>query len=295
MRRRGSFWAIVLLASVSFAQQPHEANDKPVTLSISIVHKKGEAGPDLEPADFRLREGRQEHQILSLRKAKALPRRVILLIDASNSSSNAFEFQRHIALEAARHLSRPGDQVKVIGFGSTIEVAGEFTDDLTLVKQQVLKLQPAGGTALYDALSYSAREVFLKGLAGQRYQPAIILISDGGENNSTISRDEALDMLIRAGAPVYSLGPGPVPSLVRSSRDWQRAIKLGGDTGGASFNIARSRNVDQAMAAIRQLLDNRYELSYLPSSGAERASIKLEVRGHKSLELAYPALRPRND
>jgi Ca-activated chloride channel homolog len=94
----------------------------------------------------------------------------------------------------------------VIGFDVTPEVTQDFTDNTEKLAHGVRELRPGGGTALYDALYYACRDKLLEEGAGTApTRRAIILLSDGEDNQSHVTREEAIEMAQRAEAIVYTI------------------------------------------------------------------------------------------
>src|SRR5215469_11241540 len=199
------------------AADPADNNDQPlptikartdeVNVVFTVMDKKGRHITDLKQNDFRVvDDNKPPDQIRSFQAETNLPLMVGLLIDASNSVRDRFKFEQESAIEFLNqtiHLQK--DKAFVVGFDVTPEVTQDFTDNTEALAHGVHDLRPGGGTALYDALYFACRDKLLKVSKGVTVRRAIILLSDGDDNQSHVSREEAIEMAQRAEAIVYTI------------------------------------------------------------------------------------------
>ena len=138
-----------------------------------------------------------------------MPLRVGLLIDASYSISDRFEFEQRAAAEFLRQIIRPAtDQAFVLAFDEVSDVTQDFTGDSARLNHGISVIRPGGGTALWDAVFYACRDKLLKEHAessSTTLRKAIIVVSDGADNQSRVSRSQAVEMAQRAGVIVYTV------------------------------------------------------------------------------------------
>src|SRR6202007_1298588 len=126
-----------------------------------------------------------------------------LLIDASNSIRDRFKFEQEAAIEFLNQTIRQRyDRAFFVGFDATPEVTQDFTDSTEKLPIGVRALRPGGGTALFDALYFACRDKLLKAPQNTPSRRAIILLSDGDDNLSHVTREEAIEMAERAEAIV---------------------------------------------------------------------------------------------
>ena len=138
-------------------------------------------------------------KIRSFSSQTDLPLQVALLVDASNSVRDRFKFEQEAAIEFLNQIIRPNyDKAFVVGFDATPEVTQDFTDSSELLAKGVRALRPGGGTAMYDAIYFACRDKLLKAPRTGPLRRAIILLSDGDDNLSHVSREEAIEMAERA-------------------------------------------------------------------------------------------------
>ncbi len=129
--------------------------------------------------------------------------RVGLLIDASNSIRDRFRFEQDAAVEFLHQVVRPkSDQAFVIGFDSVSDLTQDYTDNTDALAHGVRVLRPGGGTALHDAV-FQASEKLAKAPVRGPSRRAIILLSDGDDNQSRHTREEAIEAALRAEVIIY--------------------------------------------------------------------------------------------
>jgi Ca-activated chloride channel homolog len=235
-----------------------------VNVVFTVTDKHGKLITDLKQADFHfVDDNKPAVEIRSFSAETNLPLQVALLIDASNSVRDRFKFEQESAIEFLNQTVRRGyDQAMVVGFDVTPEVTQEFTDDPEKLEHGVRALRPGGGTALYDALYYACRERLLKkGHAGASRR-AIILLSDGEDNQSHVTREEAIEMAQRAEAIVYTISTNVSGTKGTGDKVLERIADA---TGGRAFFPFQIRDVANDFAEIQQELRSQYAVSYKPA------------------------------
>jgi VWFA-related protein len=235
-----------------------------VSVVFTVTDKHNRYVKDLTKKDFAvLDDQRPVINFRSFRRETDLPLQVGLLIDASNSIRDRFKFEQESAIEFLNQTIRPKyDQAFVVGFDVTPEVTQDFTDDTNALAQGVRLLRPGGGTALYDALFYACRDKLMKSNQSSSVRRAIILVSDGEDNSSHVTREEAIEMALRANTIVYTISTN-FPSGGSGDKVLQRIAEA---TGGRAFEPFQLTEVANAFAEIQDDLRSQYELSYRPEN-----------------------------
>ncbi|HET7872335.1 MAG TPA: VWA domain-containing protein, partial [Terriglobales bacterium] len=199
------------------AATPNNGNDEPykftqradeVNVIFTVTDKHGKFVKDLKQNDFRVLDNNlPPRQITHFEAETDLPLRVGLLIDASNSIRDRFLFEQQAATEFLQQIIRPkSDRAFVLAFDEVPEVTQDFSGDLDRLTRGIKVIQPGGGTALWDAVFYACRDKLLKeNSPSGPVRKAIILVSDGDDNQSRVLRQEAFDMAQRAGVIVYTI------------------------------------------------------------------------------------------
>ena len=235
-----------------------------VNVVFTVTDKHGRRITDLKQNDFRIvDDNKPPDEIRSFHAETNLPLQVGLLIDASNSVRDRFKFEQESAIEFLNQIIHPQrDKAFVIGFDVTPEVTQDFTDNTEALAHGVHDLRPGGGTALYDALYYACRDKLLKTAKGQTVRRAIILLSDGDDNQSHVTREEAIEMAQRAEAIVYTISTNV--SGTKGSGD-KVLERIADATGGRAFFPFQLRDVANDFAEIQDELRSQYYVSYKPA------------------------------
>ena len=235
-----------------------------VNVVFTVTDKHGRRITDLKQSDFRvLDDNKPPQEIRSFHAETNLPLQVGLLIDASNSVRDRFKFEQQSAIEFLNQTIHPRyDQAFVVGFDVTPEVTQDFTDNTEKLAHGVHELRPGGGTALYDALYFACRDKLLKAPKSATVRRAIILLSDGEDNQSHVTREEAIEMAQRAEAIVYTISTNVSGTKGAGDKVLERIADA---TGGRPFFPFQIRDVANAFAEIQEELRSQYAVSYKPA------------------------------
>ncbi len=235
-----------------------------VNVVFTVMDKKGHRITDLKQRDFNVvDDNKPPEEIRSFHAETNLPLQVGLLIDASNSVRDRFKFEQESAIEFLNQIIHPQrDQAFVVGFDVTPEVTQDFTDNTEALAHGVHDLRPGGGTALYDAIYFACRDKLLKASKGQTVRRAIILLSDGDDNQSHVTREEAIEMAQRAEAIIYAISTNVSGSKGQGDKVLERIADA---TGGRAFFPFQIRDVANDFAEIQEELRSQYAISYKPA------------------------------
>jgi VWFA-related protein len=234
-----------------------------VNVVFTVVDKDGRFVRDLKQDQFRILDNnRPPRQITSFSAQTNLPLHVGLLIDASNSIRDRFQFEKDAASEFLYEVIRPkSDRAFVLAFDETWDVTQDFTGDLDKLRTGVKAIVAGGGTALWDAVYFACRDKLMKEPATSAVRRAIILVSDGDDNQSRVLRKEAVDMAQRAEVIIYTIST----SLMNTHTKGDDNLKaLAEATGGRAFFPVKLDDVVAAFDDIQQELRSQYSVSYRP-------------------------------
>ncbi|MFZ0418312.1 MAG: VWA domain-containing protein [Candidatus Sulfotelmatobacter sp.] len=235
-----------------------------VNVVFTVTDKHGKRVTDLKQADFHfVDDNRPVADIRSFHAETNLPLQVGLLIDASASVRDRFKFEQESAIEFLNQTVRKHyDEAFVVGFDVTPEVTQDFTDDTEKLAHGVRELRPGGGTAMYDALYYACRDKLLKQPQKGPVRRAIILLSDGEDNQSHVTREEAIEMAQRADSIIYTISTNVSGTKGAGDKVLERMADA---TGGRAFFPFQIRDVTNAFAEIQDELRSQYDVSYKPA------------------------------
>src|SRR5258705_6702585 len=235
-----------------------------VNVVFTVTDKHGRYVKDLKKEDFKVvDDAKPAEEIKDFRNQTDLPLQVGLLVDASNSVRDRFKFEQESAIEFLNQTIRPHyDSAFIVGFDVTPEVTQDFTDNTEHLSRGVRALRPGGGTAMFDALYFSCRDKLLKAPRSGPVRRAIILLSDGDDNQSHVTREEAIEMAPRAEVIVYTISTNV--SGTKGSGD-KVLERIADATGGHAFFPFQIREVADAFAQIQDELRSQYAISYKPA------------------------------
>src|SRR6266567_4696695 len=255
-----------------------------VSVVFTVTDKHNHYVKDLGKGDFKVVDDEKPvEEIRSFRRETELPLRVGLLIDASNSIRDRFKFEQESAIEFLNDtVRRRYDQAFIIGFDDKPELTQDFTDKTESLAHGVRELHPGGGTALYDALYFACRDKLLKASKSTTVRRAIILLSVGDDNQSHVTREEAIEMAQRAEAIVYTISTNVSGTKGAGDKVLERIADA---TGGRAFFPFQIRDVANAFAEIQDELRSQYAVSYKPAdlkADGHYRTIEIEANDRKN-------------
>jgi VWFA-related protein len=236
-----------------------------VYLIFTVTDSKGHFIKDLQLGDFALLDDQKAPaQIFSFQQQTNLPLRVGLLIDTSTSIRRRFEFEQQAATEFILDTIHPrSDKAFVMGFDVAPDLKQDWTNDLDKLNTGISALRPGGGTALYDAVYTACRDKLLGSARGQEpTRKAIVLVSDGNDNQSRVYLDEAIKMCQRAETIVYAISTNTSPSRERGDDVLKKIAEA---TGGIPFYPQRLEDITNGFHDIGEELRSQYALAYRPA------------------------------
>ena len=237
-----------------------------VNVVFTVTDKHKRFVKNLSQADFRvLDDGKPPQALVHFRRETDLPLRVALLVDASSSIRERFKFEQEASIEFFSQIIRPKfDKAMVVGFDSTSEVTQDFTDQTELLSKGVRLLRPGGGTAMFDALYFACRDKLAKSDPGMAVRRAVVILSDGEDNQSHASREEAIEMALRAEVVVYAISTNITSS---GDRPGDKVLeRIAEATGGRVFFPFRLEDVANDFSAIQDELRSQYAIAYKPAA-----------------------------
>jgi VWFA-related protein len=235
-----------------------------VNVVFTVSDKRGKFVNDLKKDDFHVIDDNKPAQsIRSFRSETNLPLRVGLLVDASNSIRDRFKFEQEAAIEFLNQIIHQQDQAFVLGFDTTPEVTQNFTNNTEALSRGVRMLRPGGGTAMYDAIYYACRdEIMAKDKSNIETRRAMILLSDGDDNQSRVSREEAVEMAQKAEVIIYTISTNSSGMRLKGDKVLEHFAE---ETGGRAFFPFKVQDVSDAFLQIQDELRSQYALSYKPA------------------------------
>ena len=235
-----------------------------VNVVFTVTDKHNHYVKDLKAADFRVLDNRMPPaSVRNFSSETNLPLRVGLLVDSSNSIRDRFRFEQQAAIEFLNQIiHQDRDQAFVLGFDTTPEITQDFSGNTEKLANGVRMLRPGGGTAMYDAVYGACRDKLQKQNTPGGLRRAIILVSDGEDNQSRVTRDDAIEEAQRAAVIIYTISTNVSGTKSRGDKILEAMADA---TGGRAFFPFKIEEVSDAFSQIQEELRSQYAISYKPA------------------------------
>ena len=325
MRRLVIFALSTALLAQTPAKKPAPEEELPAPIQVNVdvvnilaaVHdKRGGLVGNLNKEDFNVLEDGQPQTIKYFTRETDLPLTMGLLVDVSNSQSNLIGIERDAASQFFAKVLRKKDEAFLISFGEESELLQDYTNSARLLEEGLKQLRVSSGvsgfgpgpvptagqprgTVLYDAVYLAAKEK-LRAEVGRK---AIILITDGVDEGSRLTRAQAIEEAQKSDAVIYSIyyvDPGFYNRFGGFGGGGGEAElrRMSDETGGRVFRVDRKHPLDEVFQELQDEMRSQYAIGYTPSNDAKDGSYrKLELRlANKDLKAqarkGYYAIKP---
>ncbi len=234
-----------------------------VELFTSVVDGRGHPVEGLKKEDFTVLEDGARQQVRRFELVKDVPIYAGILLDTSASMSEAGKLDEAVkgALRFFQKVITPKDRASVITFSDQPNLAVRFTNDESVLAGGLAGLKADGNTTLYDSIIYSL--YYFGGIKGKR---AIILLSDGKDEGSHYSFNDALEYARRSGVSIYTVG---IELSTQEADVRLKLSRLADETGGRVFFISKASEVERIYDVIQNELRSQYLLAYQSSKEKE--------------------------
>ncbi|MCP5116386.1 MAG: VWA domain-containing protein [bacterium] len=261
-----------------------------VNVLCSVRDKRGGLISNLSQEDFLITEDGSEQEIRYFARETDLPLTIGMLIDVSKSQENLIETEKFAGSRFFSEVLRMKDMAFLISFGVEVELLQDFTGSPRLLREGLdeLRLNAAvggvlpgpvptanrKGTVLYDAI-FLAAEDRLKREVGRK---VIVLISDGMDYGSTMSKHRAIEAAQRSDAIIYSIYYAD-PRYQQFGHGYGDLKKMSQETGGRVFRVSRKNSLEYIFQEIQDEMRSQYSIGYTPTNNNKDGSYrKLEIK-----------------
>jgi len=289
----GALSAALWSGQQTAAPPPVQQADEPARISVDVTRvnmlftvtdKKGRFVTDLGREDFEVVEGKKPQTIQEFTAESDLPLRLGILIDTSNSVRDRFRFEQDAAGEFLRTVMRAHlDKAILVRFDTRAELVTDLIDDPQKLEAGIRDLRPGGGTALYDAIFYACRDKLALDQPRTKFRRAIVIVSDGDDNQSDYTREQALEMAQKADVVIYAIST----NSSRADTEGDKVLKyFTSETGGRAFFPFQVEDMAQSFENIANELRHQYNLLYRPEpllTDGQWHAVNLRVKGRKDL------------
>ena len=292
-----ALWAAQQPPTAKTPQQPTSAPteraDEPARISVDVTRvqmlftvqdKHGRFVTDLGKDDFEVLENKRPQRIADFTAESDLPLRLAILIDTSNSIRERFRFEQDAAVEFLKSVMKSSaDKAMIVSFDTKPELVTDLIDNPERLEDGIRRLHPGGGTALYDAIYYACRDKLAMDQPRHKFRRAMVVVSDGEDNQSDFTRDQALEMAQKADVVIYAIST----NISRAETDGDKVLRyLTQETGGQPFFPFKVEDLAQSFENIANQLTHQYNLLYRPEpliTDGLWHNVQLRVRGRKDL------------
>jgi VWFA-related protein len=235
-----------------------------VNVFFTATDKHGKFVKHLDKKDFQVLDDHKPPQsIVDFRSETDLPLRVGFLVDSSGSVRSRFGFEQQAATQFLNQILRPGfDRAFVVGFNTKSQLTQDYTDKVSLLSKGIERLQAGGGTALYDAIYHACHDKLLNLSHEHPVRKALIVLSDGEDNQSYMSLQQAIEMAQRSEVIIYAISTDDSGLVMRGDGVLEQ---LADATGGRAFFPFKMKDISKSFGAIEDELRSQYIVAYKPA------------------------------
>jgi Ca-activated chloride channel homolog len=236
-----------------------------VLVPVTVTDSADQPVTDLSLNSFRLFEDNIEQTIVSLHRDEG-PVSVGFIFDTSSSMKNRMD-RSIAAIQQFLNTLMPKDEFFLIRFADQPALVTNFTQDPDLILSELSMIQPLGWTALNDAIFLGVHQMKL----AKNPRRALIVLTDGGDNNSRYTDTDVRNLIRESDLRVYSIGLFERPHFLE---------KLGMDSGGRAYWAHRLEDLPKTIEKLSRDFRNEYVLGYAPKgrgNDGKYRSVRVQV------------------
>lgn len=284
MKAVGKFLVLISFAAAASAQTAAEqpeyslrAESTLVVIPVTVSDPSNRFVLGLEKSNFTLLEDGVPQKITQFAGEDA-PLSVGLLVDTSGSMGEKLGTSRQAVAEFLRTMNS-GDEAFLVEFSDKAQLVAGFSPKTADIEDKLVNIESQGLTAMLDAVYLGLNQM----KKAKNPRKALLIISDGGDNNSTYTSSQITDLVRQADIQIYSMGVFDVlPALLRSPAEVngpKLLSQLSQQTGGRAFSATSTNDLPIVARRIGIELRNQYVLAYAPSNPAHDGRYrKVEVK-----------------
>ena len=236
--------------------------------------------------DFAIYEDGVRQEIESFQAQTELPLTLVVAMDTSGSVRTMLEFEQEAAIEFFfAVIERRRDEGMLVTFDTAVQVLQDFTDSPELLAEAVREIRVGGSSSMYDAVYLSIDRKVAERPEGRRI---MVIISDGDDNSSEKTLDEALEVAQRNDVVIYTISTNSTADFRadRQDRGDDFLEDLAEATGGRAFYPLELEELTAMLSGIADELRSQYEITYVSSNPARDGQFReIQIRprdgGHR--------------
>jgi Ca-activated chloride channel homolog len=238
----------------------------------------------LEPDNFRVFENNIEQEVQYF-SSEDVPISIGVIFDLSGSMANKVGKAKEATLQFFK-TANPQDEFFLVSFNDRAELISAFTNSVDDLQNRLSFASAKGRTALLDAIYLGLSEM----RTARNGKRALLIISDGGDNNSRYNEKDIKRLVREANTQLYSIGIfDPLEYRNRTTEELNGPSLLNEVTelsGGRAFTVEKINDLPDIATKIGTELRNQYILGYRPSDKSHDArwrKVKIKLRAPKGL------------
>jgi Ca-activated chloride channel homolog len=269
---------LAVFAAPAWAQRADIRVDTTLVLvPVTVTDARHRYVLGLDKENFRILEDGAEQQIKQFSGEDA-PLSVGFVVDISGSIGSKIDLCRQAVVQFLKTMNT-ADEAFLVTFSDHAQVIAPLTRDTDKMANQLMSVPTGGMTALFDGVFAGLHEM----KRAQNPRKTLVVISDGGDNNSAFSAKEVLQKALEAGVQIYAMGVfepvGPFGLSIEEQRGPRLLSNISEQTGGRAFAASSLNQLPEVAARIAVELRNQYLLAFTPSNQAKDGAYrKLEVK-----------------
>jgi Ca-activated chloride channel family protein len=258
---------------IATTSEPLKSNVDLVNVPLTVTDKKSRLVIMMTKDDFNIREDGKPQTIQYFSRETDLALRIGILIDTSNSIRDRLRFEQQAATDFLSDTIRRGkDKAFIVGFDVEASLIQDYTDNVEKLASAIQSLRAGGQTTLYDAIFYACKEKLLFFPPPEPYlRRMLIVVSDGEDNLSQHTREEALAMAQRAEVTIFAISTNR--SKAEHSGD-KVLRRLAEQTGGQVFFPFEANDLAENFREIGRDLRTQFLLSYTSTNSAHDGTFR---------------------
>jgi Ca-activated chloride channel family protein len=229
---------------------------------VTVLDTRGQNVLGLDRDNFRVFDGSELRPIVSFGQSDA-PVSVGLIFDCSRSMREKFRIARQAPAELFRQLNAD-DESFLITVSDRPELRQGFTSEFNDIQNALLFTNPTGTTSLLDGVYMGLQQL----KKGRNPRKALVLVSDGGDNNTRYSLRELAALAAESDAQIFSICLFDKPQTAEEADGPALLDNLTKATGGINYMITDINAMQAAFGKVGITLHNQYVLGYYPPEDA---------------------------
>ena len=227
----------------------------------TVLDGNGEPMRGLDRSQFALHENGAVKRIRSFETLERAPFSIGLAVDSSSSMNDVMPDVHRTARTFLSRALADGSSAFLIDFDEAPRLAAARTTDIPTLDAAIGEIRADRSTALYDSIIFGLLQ--LQGIHGKR---ALIVLTDGRDETSRYSLEDAVAVARESSVAIYAIILAPRPRPEDAKLDPQ-IEKIAVETGGRAWYLPESANMDAIYRAIDLELRNQYRLTYRTTPG----------------------------